>query len=98
MQNDVRVYAKVTLRHEGTDYTFTYPHPYRGKTREHAEAGMRYLWTEGNYGCDCNRFDFITVYCNVELVPEGAPGWLNFPCGDTIELVSLEAVDDTEGD
>lgn len=41
---------------------------------------IRYYWTEGNNGCDCNRALYINRQHGTDLPVE---------CGDTFELVSL---------
>jgi len=83
----ITAHARVTLAYGGVEYAFDYPHPTDGDSAADVEAGMRFQWTEGNYGCDCNRIPFIETYCAVELeYPEGGL------CGDTVSLVRLEAV------
>ena len=47
-----------------------------------------YEWTEGNYGCDCNRRLFMA---RAQGRPEPDPN----PCGETIVL---EALVDDDGD
>jgi hypothetical protein len=53
-----------------------------------------YLYTEGNYACDCNKSLFIARYCNYsfehELRSEYTLGNWILPCGDTIKLVKIE--------
>lgn len=44
----------------------------------HAE----FMWTDGNYNCDCNRSLYIGRQCDKSF-PE-------MTCGEQIELVSLE--------
>jgi hypothetical protein len=43
----------IYIRKEATKEvrTYTDPHPW--------EAGSDYLWSDGNYGCDCNRHLFF---------------------------------------
>lgn len=63
------------LEYDGTRYTVTTTY------RDATDAGIIYTWTDGNWGCDCNRSLFI------QDVTEG-----EFPmmdCGETIRLVSL---------
>ena len=40
-----------------------------------APAWVTYMYTEGNYSCDCNRSMFMDID--------------DLPCGDTIELVKI---------
>ena len=45
------------------------------------EEGVRYMYEEGNYSCDCNRSLFIQRQCDK-----------NFPemdCGEKIKLISI---------
>jgi hypothetical protein len=46
-----------------------------------SDEGIEFIWTEGNYACDCNRSLFIQRYCNPEF-PE-------LPCGDAIDLIEF---------
>ena len=85
---DVSANARVTLRHQGTDYRFDFPHASTGSAASEVESGMHYQWTDGNYGCDCNLIPFIEQYCGVDLIAENQ----EVECGDTVELVALEAV------
>ena len=68
------------LEYEGQRYTYEddwIPRP--DDTAEDIRHMVHYMWTEGNWSCDCNRFDFM----GFEEPEEG------FPCGDTVNLVSL---------
>lgn len=73
--------SEVTLRYRGKNYTFLYDYEYEEQSTDNIYFG----WTEGNYACDCNRADFINRYCDEDF-PE-------FQCGNTIELISLKAVE-----
>ena len=46
------------------------------------DGTVEYLWTEGNYSCDCNRSAFL-----------GLP---QMPCGETIELLRIVREDGRE--
>lgn len=69
---------------------------YQGKTGVHREDASIYadnfdwVWSEGNYGCDCNRsmFFFGLSYDDA------------FPCGDTIKITKIVPVEEekSEGD
>jgi hypothetical protein len=54
---------------------------------EDLRHGVHYMWTEGNWSCDCNRFDFISYAYDDYPGKEDENG--GFPCGDTVTLVSL---------
>jgi hypothetical protein len=45
------------------------------------DHSIRYAFDEGNYSCDCNKSAFL---CEAGLLD------VEYPCGDTIELISLE--------
>lgn len=49
--------------------------------------GQHFLWTEGNFGCDCNRGLF---FARAVGAPDESPLW-NVPCGET-RFVVVEAV------
>lgn len=69
----------VTLNHKGKQYSFedNFDDNIAGKD------GVKYLYEEGNYSCDCNRSLLIKQNCD--------PDFPELPCGDTeIELVKLE--------
>jgi hypothetical protein len=73
------------LEYEGKQYTVT-----RDDWDENAdyldgpdelERLVYYMWTDGNYGCDCNRILFMGL---------DDPDSEDFPpCGDTVKLLSL---------
>lgn len=76
--------TRVTLKHG--ERTFVFDHKWCDSRahadREYEESAAEYMWRDGNYGCDCNRSLFIARNCDEDF-PE-------MPCGETIELVSLE--------
>lgn len=47
---------------------------------EDMEQHVHYMWTEGNYSCDCNRL----VFMSLDDPDEDSP-----PCGISVKLVSL---------
>ncbi len=67
---------RVTLQHEGREYVIEDDHDW-------TEEGADYMWSEGNFSCDCNRRLFIARQTD----PDGDS---HFPCGETVELVRLE--------
>lgn len=76
-QTDATHQATVVLRYQGNDYTIHKP----------MWGDDEFIWTDGNYSCDCNRLAFIA-----EEHPDAVPdewNWEDAKCGDTIELVSL---------
>lgn len=85
--------VKVTLKFppeiapsQGTTISFEEPaSQLPGQSLEDTWHLTRYMWEEGNYSCDCNKSLFARQRgfdCN------------ELECGDTIELVSLERVDE----
>ena len=62
-------------------------HPDEDADDQEIERLAWYMWTDGNYSCDCNRLAFIA--CEYDDYPDledenGYP-----PCGETIKLVRL---------
>ena len=82
---------RVVMRHEGTEHSYEEADPYLidGNLTEQLDA-LRWMWLEDDYGCDCNRGIFIERHCGVDVFPD-LDEW---PCGETIELVSLVLVRD----
>lgn len=89
----------VTLRYRGQEYTFEDNSEYQpwlhgdGTVARTPFEVAEYMYTEGNYGCDCNRSMFLADYCGVDFqghensIYEHGEWALN--CGNEIELVSL---------
>lgn len=77
------------LEHEGKQYIVTQDSWDVAKYDDeaHMERAIEWIWTEGNYGCDCNRFLFISYEHDDYPGTEDEDGW--FPCGRTVKLVSL---------
>jgi hypothetical protein len=72
----------ITFRYEGKEYVYPDSFDYQGwDTERNADHQVTHMYTEGNYGCDCNRSDFIREVD--ETFPE-------MECGDSIELVSIK--------
>ena len=72
-----RTVAVITLAYAGHIYRFPYDFG-----NEYPEDSARFMWTDGNYGCDCNRALFIAEYCDPEF-PE-------MDCGDEIAVLDLQ--------
>ena len=47
----------------------------------------KFPWTEGNFGCDCNR----SIACGLADDSEGTDK--SFPCGQKIRITRLESMD-----
>ena len=77
VQTHLRTIAKVELSLNGRGYSFENDFGYG-----YEKSSARFMWTDGNYGCDCNRSLFIQRQCD-ESFPE-------MECGDSIELTKLE--------
>lgn len=76
------------LEYDGKQYTVHRDWtPLNDETPEENEHLAYYMWTEGNYSCDCNRFAFISYEYDDAPGPEDENGYI--PCGETIKLVSL---------
>jgi hypothetical protein len=74
---------KITLRYDGKEYSYTQQFKSWDECRNATDV-VYWMYEEGNYACDCNRSLFIGQECDEDF-PE-------MPCGDTIELVSIEEV------
>jgi hypothetical protein len=72
-------WAKVKLSAHGKPYDFSMCFGF-GYPKESVE----YMFSEGNYACDCNRSGFIARYCDTEFP--------RHDCGDQIAVVELNVV------
>ena len=89
----------VTLRYQGQDYTFVDEYDYQpSNTWPTGFAAAEWMYTEGNYVCDCNRSQFLADHCGVDFsdeddppLPEGEVYTLE--CGREIQLVRLDDVE-----
>jgi hypothetical protein len=72
--------VKVTLEHEDNRYSFI-----PDKCEYDDLQGAEFMWTEGNFGCDCNKSLFIQDQCD-ESFPD-------MECGDEIKLIGIEIVE-----
>lgn len=88
----------ITLDYQGKHYSFQDDYDYQGWDEYNtADYQVTYLYTEGNYNCDCNRSDFLYQYCDVDFEHDPQAEWdesykdgaWTLPCGDTITLISL---------
>lgn len=71
--------VEVILEYQGKQYKYVYDFG-EGYPYESAE----FMYTEGNYSCDCNRSIFIQEHCDNDF-PE-------MECGEEIKLVSLKQI------
>lgn len=55
---------------------------------------MRYMFTEGNYACDCNRRMFLDQAAQkyLETEEDEEDGEDPYPCGQTLILESLTVI------
>jgi hypothetical protein len=84
------------LEYDGKQYTVTdgdwdvdrlWPGADPEDQQHKLEGLVWYMWTDGNYSCDCNRFDFIE---DIDPdFPVKADENDHRPCGETVQLVSL---------
>lgn len=89
----------VTLRYQDKEYTFVDSFEYTpwlhsdGTVARTSFEAAEYIYTEGNYGCDCNKSAFLVQHCGVDFqghenaIYEYGEWTLN--CGNKIELFSL---------
>lgn len=66
---------KVHIIRNSTGEERVYVHDYPQATGPWDDEMDDYLWTEGNYGCDCNRASFFAEAGKEE-------GAEDFPCGE----------------
>lgn len=73
----------VVFRWNGVDYALTDRFDHSAVSDDvEWQDGVGYQWTDGNFGCDCNRSEFILrENPDLELDP--------LECGETIELRKL---------
>ena len=76
-----------TLEYEERQYTVVILFPPCGGI-EYPKHAADFMWTEGNYDCDCNKSMFIQEQCD--------PNFQELDCGDSIRLVNLEMEYDEE--
>ena len=89
----------VTLRYEGKEYSFTDDFEYTswlhgdGTVARTSFEVAEYMYTEGNYGCDCNKSSFLARNCGVSFEgcanAEAEDGVWTLKCGRSIDLVAL---------
>ena len=73
-----RTVAKLDLLHNGKRFSIEYDFGYA-----FSSASAEYMFTDGNYSCDCNLSSFIR---------EKQPDFPDLGCGSSIKTVSLEVV------
>ncbi len=69
----------ITLKYKGKEYNLKDDHEYEDL------GNAIWLWEEGNFGCDCNRSQFIKEQCDMD-----------FPlleCGETIDMTSFHPLE-----
>lgn len=69
--------AKIDFLYEGKSYPFEYDFGYA-----YPVDSARFMFEDGNYGCDCNRSSFLQDQYG-DTFPE-------LECGNKIEMVNLE--------
>lgn len=69
--------TKVTVKYKDKEYVFEHHwHPY------YSEESANFMFTEGNYSCDCTLSLFIKEHCDKNFE--------DLPCGEEIEIIKLE--------
>jgi hypothetical protein len=91
----VRWTLTAVLEYDGTRYTITQDdwddeEAYYDEPEEMLRSAD-YMWTDGNYSCDCNRLLFI----DRQYFDEDA-SWDRYRCGKAITLISL-SLESAEG-
>jgi hypothetical protein len=74
-QTHARTIAHVVLSFDGKEYAFDQDFGYG-----YPAASAHYMFTEGNYACDCNRSSFIR---------EKSSTFPEMDCGEQIDLASI---------
>ncbi len=69
--------ALLAMAYKG--HTYVYEHDFGP---EYPEAGVLFMYEDGNYACDCNRSIFIQK--------EGHPEFPALECGHEVQLVRLQ--------
>lgn len=80
-------YYQITLKYQEKEYSFIDPFDYMGWYDNDDEYQVTWMYTEGNFACDCNKSIFLIYYCDVDMEP--------LPCGQTIVLISIQKVQNT---
>lgn len=83
--DDGRIVCRVRISgsYQGRPFTYTDPPESKGSQYIWKDGDpSRYWWTEGNFGCDCNRSRFLPEDWNV---PES--------CGEEILINKIEPID-----
>jgi len=81
-----------TLECDGKSFELESP-TYFDSTGDQLDNDVSYQYIEGNYGCDCNRADFIMREYDDDALPDRLKPtdgvYPDIPCGETIRLTSL---------
>jgi hypothetical protein len=72
----------IKLAYQGKQYTYTHEFYETNDAYKTVEELAEYMYTWGNYSCDCNKSDFIGRHCD-KTFPE-------MKCGTEIQLVSVQ--------
>lgn len=74
----MKVYVK--LQYKGMEYEFV-------SNLEYDDLdGAEFMWTEGNWACDCNKSIFINEHCDNEFP--------HMECGEEIQLLEIKEASD----
>ena len=73
-----QIHYRAALRYGDIDKVVEDSNSLGGVPEDVASAGFCYLWTEGNFGCDCNR----SILLGLEELPCNS-------CGNKVHLDSL---------
>ena len=85
-----RLYVLVELEYKGKKYAFIDDHS--EFTWEGHNIKNDFMWTDGNYSCDCNKSLFIKNCCF------GESDFKEMNCGDEIKLLNLTFIGDWKED
>jgi hypothetical protein len=77
IMNHKRTIAVCTFKYKDKEYIIDYDFGY-----EYPKESAEFMFSDGNYACDCNRSVFIQRYCE--------PSFPEMDCGNKIELLGLK--------
>lgn len=72
------------------EYKETYDYSWFSGTEQEAINALRFSWDENNFSCDCNRSLCLMQQGSIPWMKDENGDEVEWYCGDTIELVSLE--------
>lgn len=74
--------VQVKLEYDGVVYSFSPTFDYDDF------SSAEFMFTDGNFGCDCNRSIFIGEHCDENFEP--------MECGDKIKLIDITEIKEND--